>query len=166
MDFQIVLLWTDALVYVLVALIAATIVYTRRHEHLRAPWARVAQSASGMVGLVVLAAFVAVGLLDSFHFRARVAGADPAKPVYAVEVQSVLDVVLAPLRAKREKTYSAPLAAHLYAKETLEQADGHQAREFPRLKFGGAHLKDVAAEWSADIARRAALGAEIGRAHV
>ncbi len=165
MSFQIVVLWTDWLIYLLVALIAATVVYTRGKEHLRAPWRRVAQSRSGMIGFVVLLMFVAAGLLDSVHFRARIDSANAeAKAAYAVEVLSVLDVVLDPLRARREKTYSAPLATHLYAKEMVERPDGSQAREFPRLKHGGRHLKDTERYWAADITRVALGGAIWGAA--
>ena len=71
MAFQPVVLSTDWLVYLLVAVIAATIVYIRGRAQLRAPWRRVAQSKSGMIGLTVLLAFVVVGLLDSVHFRPR-----------------------------------------------------------------------------------------------
>ncbi|MDB5808636.1 MAG: transporter permease [Betaproteobacteria bacterium] len=156
-DFQLVVLSTDWLVYVLVAVIVATIIYIRRKPQLRAPWGRVAESRSGMVGLTVLLSFVLVGLLDSVHFRQRVQTGD-AKVAYAVDVLSLLDVALEPLRKKREKTYSAPLAAVLFARETIELPDGGQVRDFPRLKFGGAALKDPQREWAADVAQSAVLG--------
>jgi peptide/nickel transport system permease protein len=163
MDIQIVILSTDWLVYLLAAVIVATIFYVRGREHLRAPWRRVAQSRSGMIGLTVLLVFVAVGLLDSLHFRPRLATTEPdAKSAYAVEVLSTLDVALDALRTKREKTYSAPLATQLYAKETLELPGGGQAREFPRLKFGGAALKDPAREWASDVALTALAGVAVG----
>jgi len=163
MPFQAVVLWTDWLVYLLVLVIVATTAYVRSQEHLRAPWRRVAQSASGMTGLVVLLVFVAAGLLDSVHFRPRLAMSDPhAKAAYAVEVLSGLDLVLEPLRTRREKTYSAPLATHLYAREMIELPSGGQAREFPRLKYGGARLQDPERDWAGDVARRALGGAAGG----
>ena len=163
MPFQAVVLWTDWLVYLLVLVIVATTVYVRSKVHLRAPWRRVAQSVSGMIGLVVLLVFVAAGLLDSVHFRPRLAMSDPnSKVAYAVEVLSVLDLVLEPLRTRREKTYSAPLATHLYAKEMIELPDGSQAREVPRLKYGGARLQDPESDWAGDVARRAVGGAAGG----
>ena len=163
MPFQIVVLWTDWLIYLLVALIVATMIYTRGKEHLRAPWRRVAQSASGMIGLVVLLMFVVAGLLDSVHFRPRLAGSDmQGKAAYAVEVLSVLDVALEQLRSRREKTYSAPLATHLYAREMVELPAGGQARDFPRLKYGGAQLRDPEQEWAADVTRGALIGAAGG----
>jgi len=57
-------------------------------------------------------------------------------------VLSVLDLALSGLRERREKTYSAPLATRLYAKEQVELPDGKMSREFPRLRHGGAHLDD------------------------
>jgi peptide/nickel transport system permease protein len=75
-------------------------------------------------------------------------------------VRSAFDVLVEPLGKRPERTYSAPFAAHAFAKETIERPDGTQAREFPRLKFGGAHLKDPDNELVYDVMRRAvgALG--------
>ena len=163
MPFQTVILWTDWLIFLLVAVIAVTIVYVRGREHLLAPWRRVGRSASGMVGLTVLLMFVTAGLLDSLHYRPRLAGNETgAKVVYAAEVNSVLDAVLEPLRTRREKTYSAPLATELFAMEMIERADGSQVRDYPRLKFGGAQLKKPAEEWSASVARAVVGGAAAG----
>jgi peptide/nickel transport system permease protein len=82
----------------------------------------------------VLLAFVVVGLLDSLHYRPRLENAagqhrpgqaavskQPAA-VYAVEVLSLLDALLTPLRTRNEKTYSEPLATRAYAKESIECA--------------------------------------------
>ncbi|HXF66942.1 MAG TPA: ABC transporter permease [Burkholderiales bacterium] len=161
MPFTIVVLWTDALIWLLVAAAAVFAWYVRRHPHLLAPWRRVARSASGMAAATVLALFIVVGLLDSVHFRQALPDAK-GRTVYAVEVLSVLDAIVAPLRARREKTYSAPLAAHLYAKETIELPDGRQIRDYPRLRYGGAHLADPEAERWPDIARRALWGFAAG----
>jgi peptide/nickel transport system permease protein len=144
-----VLLTTDVLVWLLVAAVAVYFAYVRRRPHLRVPWKRVTQSASGMAALLVLAAFVTVGLLDSLHYRPVLERkGEKGEPVYAVEALSILDAIASPLRAHRERTYSAPLATRAYSRETLEipEADGkiRQVREFPKLTWGGAHLKDEA----------------------
>jgi len=163
MPITLVMLSTDWLVWLLVAAIVGFAFYVRRREHLVEPWRRVLRSRSGMVSLLVLAVFVIVGLLDSVHFRQRLAGQPAgAKTAYAVDVLSLLDVVCEPLRQRREKTYSAPFATELYAKETMELADGRQAREYPRLKHGGAHLKDPPSEFTRDVSRRALGGAAGG----
>src|SRR4249920_1901530 len=143
MPFIPLILWTDRLVFLLVAVVIVSAWYIRRHEHLRAPWSKVARSRFGMCSLVVLGVFVAIGLLDSLHYRPRLEGRTAeGKANYAVEVRSVFDALLAPLGRRFEKTYSAPFAAYSFSKETVERPDGTEAREFPRLTFGGAHLKD------------------------
>ncbi len=156
MPFQPVILWTDALIYLLLGVAITFIIIARRKEHLRAPWREVARSKMAMACLVVLLAYLAVGLLDSFHFRLALstAGGSNGRVDYSAEVLSVFDVLATPLRTRTEKTYSAPFAAHLYAKETITHPDGTQVREFPRLQFGGAHLKDPAAERGMDIFSR------------
>jgi peptide/nickel transport system permease protein len=161
MPFAPVILWTDALVFVLLAAVAALVWHVRRHEHLAAPWRKVARSPSGMAAATVLAAFVVIGLADSLHYRPAV-GAKDGRTVYGVEVRSVLDAAATGLRARREKTYSAPLATHLYAKETIELPDGRQARDFPRLKHGGAHLENPDTDLVPDLARRALWGVAAG----
>ena len=162
MLFKPVILWTDALIYLLVMVVLAFVWYVRRNEHMLAPWRRVGHSASGMAALTVLVFFIAIGLLDTVHFRPAVESSGNSEKVYSVEVLSLLDVIAAPLRTRVEKTYSAPFAAHLYARETIELPDGGQVREFPRLQFGGAHLQNPAAQLAADVTWRAAAGAGLG----
>lgn len=153
-----IVLPTDALIWLLVLVAAAFAAYSRRRAHLAAPWARVFRSRIAVASAVVLACFLAVGLLDSLHYRPRLSAQDPTAPVaYAVEVDSALDALLEPLRTRREKTYSAPLATRLYQKESVERPDGTTVREFPRLTHGGAHLKDESA-WSRDVALRVVAG--------
>jgi peptide/nickel transport system permease protein len=155
MPFLPVILWTDALVFLLVAVVLAAIWYIRSRPHLRSPWRKVAHSRYGMCSLSVLLVFVAVGLLDSLHYRPRL---DPngsgAQATFSVEVRSVFDALIDPLGRRPERTYSAPFAAYAYAKETIERPDGTQVREFPRLKFGGAHLKNPEQELQHDVLRR------------
>jgi peptide/nickel transport system permease protein len=147
-----IILWTDALLGLLILSGLVFAWFVRRRRDLRAPWQRVVQSKSGMAALVILCLFLGIGLLDSIHFRPALQTVRSGNRVYGVEVLSLLDVAVGPLRQRPEKTYSAPLATHLYAKETLELADGRQARSYPRLVFGGAHLTNPEKEKAADIA--------------
>jgi peptide/nickel transport system permease protein len=144
-------LFTDVLLWLLIAAAAGYAWYCSRRPHLAAPWRRVFQSRTAMVCSVVLACFLAVGFLDSLHYRPRLEGGG-----YSPEVLSALDLALSRLRAQRERTYSAPLATRLYAMEQM-QVDGKTVRGFPRLQHGGAHLQDEA-ERPHDIAARIALG--------
>ena len=153
-------LWSDALVWLLVASVIGFAIYTNARPHLRAPWARVSRSASGLAAATVLALFVIVGLLDSVHYREALPSQD-GKAAYATELRSVLDRLLQPLRASREKTYSAPLATHLYAKETVQLPDGGEVRVFPRLRHGGAHLVDPQQDWARDVVVKAFRGLAI-----
>jgi peptide/nickel transport system permease protein len=148
---------TDALVWLLVATAAGYALYCRRHPHLAVPWRRVFQSPAAMASAVVLAAYLAIGLLDSLHYRPQLEQKGGEAKAYATEVLSVLDLGLAHLRGRSEKTYSAPLATRSYAKEQVELPDGRQMRDFPRLRFGGAHLEDEA-DRDADVAKRALGG--------
>jgi peptide/nickel transport system permease protein len=161
MSIQPVLLWSDVLLFLLIGAIVALALWARRQEALRAAWARVARDGMAMASATVLGAFVLVGLLDSLHYRARL-DAKPGEPVrYAVEVNSALDALLSDLRQRSEKTYSAPLATHLYAKEAI--GDTAQ-REFPRLRHGGAHLGADLSGHEFDIAIRVSRGCAGGLA--
>jgi peptide/nickel transport system permease protein len=136
-----VVLPTDYPIWLLVAVAVAYALYVRRQPHLAAPWRRVTRSAAGMSALVVLLAFIAVGLADSLHFRPQLERGDQqGRPVYGVEVLSLLDVLVMPLKTRNERTYSAPLATRAYSRETVELSGGGVEREFPRLRYGGAHL--------------------------
>ncbi|HIP53060.1 MAG TPA: ABC transporter permease [Chromatiales bacterium] len=157
---QPVILWTDALVFLLVALAILFAWMARGREHLRAPWRHVVRSRVGMASLVVIAVYVAIGLLDSVHYHPLLTeeGSNGNGPRHSAEVMSLFDALVAPLREKAEKTYSAPLAWRLYAKESIERPDGSVYRDYPRLKHGGAHLQDPEQQRWPDIRRRVVLG--------
>ncbi len=163
MPFLPVFLTTDILVYLLLAAIIGFAVYTSRHEHLRVPWRQVTRRPMAMAALVILLAYVTVGLMDSVHFRPRLDGANSAEHEYSNEALSLLDYVAKPLRTRVETTYSAPFAITAYTMETVETSDGRRVREYPRLKYGGAQLKD-AAERTADITQRALAATAAGAA--
>lgn len=149
---KLVFLWTDALLYALVATVLLSAWYIRRHEHLRAPWREVLHSRLGVAAMVVLAAYVTIGLLDSVHFRMPAGGgAAGGAERYSGQVLSVLDLLLTPLRTHEEETYSAPLATRLYTKETVRLPDGKDVRIYPRLRYGGAQLRDPARDRLPDI---------------
>lgn len=147
-----VVLITDALIFLLLVLAVGFGVYASRHTHLREPWARVVRSRIGVAALVVLGFYVAVGLLDSLHFNPRLEDkGEQGETLYSPQVLSVLDLVLTPLRERQEKTYSAPFATHLFAKEGIELPDGTVVRDYPRLTYGGSHLRDPESERLPDI---------------
>jgi len=153
-----VVLWTDALIFLLVAIATGFALYARGKPHLRAPWRHVISSRMGSAAVVVLAAYIIIGLLDSVHYRLPLENRDDAAEIhYAVEVLSVLDALLGPLRTQTEKTYSAPFATQLFTRETVQHPDGSQTREYPRLEYGGRHLENPAADARADILQRSGI---------
>lgn len=158
MDFQPVILWTDALIYLLLVLAAGMVWYTRRYEHLLQPWRRVAGSRTGQAAMVVLSLYVVIGLLDTLHFNPKTGADEQGRPLYSTEVLSLFDQVAGSLRIQREKTYSAPFAIHLFSKESIEQPDGSTVRDYPRLAYGGAHLAADGDGRAADILAKALLG--------
>jgi peptide/nickel transport system permease protein len=159
MSFMPVLLSTDALIFLLIAGGLVSAWYIRRRPYLLLPWQRVAQSRVGMASLLVLSLFVLVGVLDSLHYRVALPETSNDQIVYSPEVLSIFDHLVDGLRTRTEKTYSAPLAAYLYAKESIETPDGKVTRDYPRLKYGGAHLADPQNELAGDVARHGLIGA-------
>jgi peptide/nickel transport system permease protein len=157
MTFIPVILWSDALVFLLISAIIAATVYVRKRPHLRLPWQRVARSSVALVSMLVLSCFLIIGLLDTLHYRVALPQVGSGEKVYSPEVLSVFDKLVEPLRTHTEKTYSAPFALHLYAKESMNDAQGNVVRDYPRLQYGGAHLDD-GSQRAADVAKRAVVG--------
>ena len=148
--FQIVVLWSDMLIWLLVAAGIGVGVLVAKTPPLLTAWRRVGANRVGMASATVLLAFIAVGLLDSLHFRMQLEGKPGQKASYAIEVLSVLDMLAAPLRLRNEKTYSEPFATRLFAKETIDLPGGETVRDYPRLKHGGSHLGERESDVAAD----------------
>ena len=156
-----VFLATDIALYLQLALVAFYIWHVQRTPTLRQTWRHVLHDAAAMSAGVILTLFLLVALLDSIHFRPLlppVAGATEANgPTYSTQTLSLLDKVLAGPREGREKTYSVPLGTHQFSKESM-LVDGKSVRDFPRLRFGGSHLKDAESEWAADVIQKSIKG--------
>lgn len=145
MHFTFNILLTDVLLYLLVAAVVSFIFYTRKHEHLLAPWKQLKFSKLAMSALVILLFFVTAGVLDSIHFRQEINTENKLEnqtAKYSNEVSSVLDLMLTTIRVQTEKTYSAPFAIHSFSKEITDSKEEGASMFYPRLKYGGAHLKD------------------------
>ncbi|MDD4963084.1 MAG: ABC transporter permease [Gallionella sp.] len=158
MNFIPVILWSDALVFLLLSAGGVGVWHIRRHPHLLLPWQRVAQSSMAMVSLLLLSVFLLIGGLDTLHFREALPNQSGS---YSPEVLSVLDKLLGKLKSQTEKTYSAPFATTLYAKETYTDAAGQVRRDYPKLRYGGAHLTDLSAQ-NSDMAWRSMQGGAAG----
>ena len=132
-----------------------------------------------MASAVILVAFTIIGVLDSLHYRplldkpsapAPAAAKDTkdakaAPPAalsrYAPVVRSVLELMLVGVNLEGERTYSSPLATHAFVKENREE-NGKTIRDYPRLKKGGAHLKNPEADWAGDVTMRVGIGLVYG----
>ncbi len=168
-----VCLVTDALLWLLFSGFLVGLVVILRSPLQRDVWRKVFQQRLAVVSSVILAVAASFALLDSIHFRQPLpaltddSGAPASTQLrYAVEVNSVLDLLLGSLRDGYEKTYSAPLAVNLSALEpvtiTLPNGDVEVRREALRLRVAGQAFApgEVSADayWS-DIATRVAFGA-------
>src|SRR3954468_8824263 len=164
---KLVLLWTDVVLFLLVAALVWYGWHVKRHPNLRDTWSKVFADAPSLCSALVIAVFLLVTMLDSVHFRRALppsAGAAAgAETAYDTRTSSLLDVLLAGLVQSRESSYSVPLATVGFTKETRD-VGGQPARVFPRLLHGGAHLKDPSTEWGADVAMRVGAGALAGLA--
>ncbi len=152
-----IVLWTDALIYLLLLGLIALGYFLHDKEYIQRPLRKLQNNQVGMVSLVVLLFFIVLGLLDSLHFK-------PADSKNN-EIISVLDYYTTTLRAQTEKTYSAPFATTLYSKELITAADGSMHWDYPRLSFGGKHLLNPASEISSDIISKALTGMAYGVAY-
>lgn len=134
MAWQPVLLWSDLAFWLVTGLAVWLVWRTRRSGS--AAWRRLFALPAGAAASVILLAFLLIAMLDSLHFRDRL----PGTPVrYDVAVKSVLDVVLQPINSVPEKTYSAPLARHLFIRIQVSGPDGLPRREFAELNSVRLH---------------------------
>jgi peptide/nickel transport system permease protein len=158
MGFKIVWLWTDLALY---ALALAGLFYAWRVRHdsrAKATWLKVLRDPAALSSAAVMLVFLSVAMLDSVHFRHALPPA-PGAPAgtqtfYSTRTESLLDVLMQRQVQMREVSWSAPLAYRGYAKESVQRVDGTTDRDYPRLAYGGAHLKQPQAEWGSDVAQR------------
>jgi peptide/nickel transport system permease protein len=160
-----VLLWTDAVLWAMVAVLVWYGWRVKINPNLRANWLKVVRDPAALCAGIVLALFALVTLLDSVHFRRALlptAGAPAGTPTfYATSTESLLDALLARQIEMRETNYSKPLAYIGLNKEAFER-DGKPVHDYPRLRFGGAHLADPARQWAPDLASRILTGSAVG----
>ncbi|HKK23596.1 MAG TPA: ABC transporter permease [Pseudohaliea sp.] len=157
-----VILWSDALIFLLVAALLLFFWRLRSDPQARERWRQVFSSRLGMAAFTVILAYVGIALLDSLHFRRALPppdGLSSDEIFYDNQVTSVLDLMTAGMGERFERTYSAPFALRSFEKQTLKDEDGNSVRAFPPLRHAGLQLDNPADKWG-DIARRSvpALG--------
>ncbi len=138
-----VLLWSDALIFLLVAVLGVFLLHLGRDPQTQARWRAIFSTRLGMVTFTVILVYVGIALLDSLHFRRAldvVEGSPAGEVFYSDKVTSVLDVMLGGMGERFERTYSAPFALYSFEKQDMKDAQGRAFRDFPRLEHAGAHL--------------------------
>ena len=147
------LLWSDLLIFLLVFVLCLFFLRLRHDPQTREHWGEVFSSRLGMVTFTVIVIYVGIALLDSLHFRKALApmeGAPNTEIFYDNKVTSVLDVMLAGMGERFERTYSAPFALESFEKQDMKDENGIAYRDFPLLEHAGRHLAKPS-ERGADI---------------
>lgn len=142
-----VLLWSDALIFMLVIALVLFFWRLRRDPQTRERWSEVFSSRLGMVTFTIIMTYVGIALLDSMHFRRALdnpEGLVTDEVFYDNKVTSALDVLLGDMGERFERTYSAPFALISFEKKNMKDAEGKDIRDFPPLDYAGTHLDDPA----------------------
>jgi len=158
---KLVVLWTDATVWALVACAVAYGLLVLRTPNLRASWRKVFRDAPALSSAIVLALCLVITVADSVHWRRALPpapGTPAGAPVqYEPVTRSALDVALAELIESREVTYSRPFDYLSFTKDTA-LVNGQLRRIAPRLLHGGVHLADPEHQWKNDLLARGGMG--------
>jgi len=151
MPFIPVFLWTDILIYLLVAVVILAVFYIRTQPHLRTPWQFVFKRKRGAISILILLCYASIGLLDSVHFRYQLTNDSSTDNThYSTEVFTLLDLALTPMREQEEKTYSSPFATKSFVREMSYTENGQLNYIYPKLNYAGSHLITEQSKW-ADI---------------
>lgn len=120
MFFQPIILWTDALFYLLLLVACVFVVYITRKPLLRQNWGRVFADPLASFSIIILLFYFVIAILDSLHFHPALLPLPDGRIFYSTQVRSVLDVFLSPLGVRAEATYSAPFAIAFVSLDSLQ----------------------------------------------
>ncbi len=136
-------------IFVIACLVAGgwLIRYAAQREYWRNAARQIRRNRLAIICFCIITGYLLIGVLDSIRWRdplfnpeGKITRNESGSVVYKPRSPSVLDRLCTPLRENTEKTYSAPLATHLYAKTTLQTPDGRTVREYPPLEHPRNHL--------------------------
>jgi peptide/nickel transport system permease protein len=130
-----IILWTDALIYLLLAILIWLIITTARKDFMRAQWRKAYGSPIKMIALVILIFYTIIGVVDSLHYIPKLGTNSEGKPIYAAKINSVLDWLLKPNSEQLETSYSPPFATELFNKEMIKEESGQISWTAVRLKY-------------------------------
>lgn len=144
---SLVVLWTDAALWLLGLLSLFFLMWVRRKEPYRTALRRLRRQKLPVLCAGIVASFLGIAGLDSIHLRRG-----QPEP----EVVSLLDVLLSDLRTKPERTYSAPLATRQLSSQRSAalRGEGH-----PRLRSRHLLGTDKVGQ---DVLYRALKGCRVG----
>ena len=131
-----VMLWTDILVWVLVAAVLFLGWRVSRSAQVKKQWYAVFKSSIAMASAIVLAFYLFFSLLDSVHLRLSLESTKTStKQVQYSEIVSLLDLILEHNIESTERTYSAPFALSEYTKSIVVDAQGDSQQVHIPVKY-------------------------------
>jgi len=110
-----VILWTDALVFMLITISTVAIATSLYNKESRNKWSIIMQQPSRIVAMIFLLAFILIGVLDCMHYQTQ---------SLPGTLRSVLDWLLMPISYERESSYSAPFATHEFVATMVKNTAG------------------------------------------
>ena len=126
-----VILATDLIVYFIVASIIYFAFAARGEGAAAAAWRSLKKNRLALLCMAILGLYLFVALLDSVRYRDPVTGEDGApvktadgREVWSPQALSLLERSLSGMMNNTEKTYSAPFADKLFAKEGTTRSSG------------------------------------------
>ena len=119
-----------------------------RREYWRNAFHEICRNRLAVISFVILCGYGAIAVLDSIGWRrplrhpetGEIARHPETGKVILDQGASALDYLLAPISAKREKTYSAPLATTDYTPTTAMSPTGQPQRVHAPLAYPRSHL--------------------------
>ncbi len=155
MPFKLVFLWTDILFWLLM-LMLVTVTVMPKPRHIKQAWTYVWQSKLAMATVVIVMFYLLMTMLDSIHFQRQVEG------TYRSDVESVLDVFLAPLDQNVETSYSAPFASRSFVAEAVELPNDGVVYETTPLNYVQQFPEDEPDAKIWDILYKTVVGLMLG----
>ena len=138
------LLWTDLLVWGLLAVLIALGWGASRSPQVRQQWHTVFRSHIAMASAVILSFYLLFTLLDSVHLRfAADSIQSQSEEVQYTERVTLLDLIFVHNIEGVERTYSAPFAQYEYTKSMVVDEHGVTKQEYLPLKHVSSRNESI-----------------------
>ncbi len=137
----------DAIVAGLVLGVLALVWQLSRREYWRLAYREVVRRRLAVVSFGVICLYVSIAFLDSVGWHPPLRDAKgvtltspEGKTIWDPKGLSMLDYLLRSIRAREEKTFSAPLAREQFTSELMVDEQGQTRMGHPSLQYPGQHL--------------------------